>query len=314
MGACGHRARAIASRRPLIARGIVGEVRVASVLCAALLASSVAVARGDLIGDEARQLGSAPAYKRRLAAALILAKHDDARAIRALADAVRRDREAPLRRVAILSLGKLVTEATPAAVRDYALAALAAADKDRDRKVRDLAARTRATLEAQRRPAPVAGRPAVYIHLGPGVDLSSQAPRDAVPKLVHAVKRVVAARTPGAATEWPGAAPTERELMAAGSRGFLVAPTISALSVSKRGRQAEIACTVSVRVAPWAGTDGSEKWTAQRAASASGSGKAITTSDPNGIAGGMRDCVMAVAEEVTAAQVVPFLRKLMAGA
>jgi hypothetical protein len=65
-------------------------------------------------------------------------------------------------------------------------------------------------------------------------------------------------------------------------------------------------------VAPWSGTDGSETWTAQRAASASGSGKAITTSDPAGIAGGMRDCVLAVAEEVTANEVVPFLRKLIA--
>ena len=284
------------------------------VLCAALAGLGAASARADVIDDEARQLATASAYKRRLAAVLILAKHDDGRAVRALAEALRRDREVQIRRVAALGLGKAVTAATPVPARELALAALGAASADKDRKVRELAARALTTLEPLRRPAarPDRGdRPTVYVHLGPGVDLSSQAPRDAVPKLVRAVKGVVAARTPGVATDWPGAPPTERDLTAAGARGFLVAPTISALTVSKRGRQAEVACTVSVRVAPWSGTDGSETWTAQRAASASGSGKAITTSDPAGIAGGMRDCVLAVAEEVTANEVVPFLRKLI---
>jgi hypothetical protein len=286
------------------------------VLCAALAGLGAASARADVIDEEARQLATASAYKRRLAAVLILAKHDDGRAVRALAEALRRDREVQIRRVAALGLSKAVTAATPVTARDLALAALAAASADKDRKVRELAARALTSLEPLRRPATARperpDRPTVYIHLGPGVDLSSQAPRDAVPKLVRAVKGVVAARTPGAATDWPGAPPTQGDLTAAGARAFLVAPTISALTVSKRGRQAEVACTVSVRVAPWSGTDGSETWTAQRAASASGSGKAITTSDPAGIAGGMRDCVLAVAEEVTANEVVPFLRKLIA--
>ena len=57
---------------------------------------------------------------------------------------------------------------------------------------------------------------------------------------------------------------------------------------------------------------GAERWVAHRAASASGSGRATTSGTPRAIAAGIRDCVNAVAEEVTAGQVVPFLRKVIA--
>lgn len=280
----------------------------------AVLLATIAVAdaaRADAIDDEAAQLRSAPGYKRRLAAVLALSKSHDARAVRALADGLGRDKEVQIRRVAALALGKAVDASTPIAARDAAIAALTAAGKDADRKVRELAARSLTTLTALGRPAPAGDAPAVYVHLGDGTDLSSKAPRDAVARLVKAVRLTVARRAPGVATAWPGQAPTAQELTAAGTRAFLVAPTISALSVSKKGNQAEIACTVSVRIAPWSGVDGSEKWSAQRAASASGSGKAYTGADPTSIAGGMRDCVLGVGEEVTAKEVVPFLRKLI---
>ncbi len=274
------------------------------------MASAHAV-RADAIDDEARQLATAPGYKRRLAAVLALAKSHDGRAVKALADGLRTDKEVQIRRVAALALGKAVDASTPAAARDAAIAALATATKDKDDKTRDIAGRSLAKLQALARPAPIAGAPAVYVHLGEGIDLSSKAPRDALPKLVRSVKATVAKKTPGIATDWPGTPPTAKQLEAAGTRAFVVAPTISALAVLKKGNQVEVACTVSVRVAPWGGTDGSEKWAAQRAASASGSGKAITSGDATSIAGGMRDCVLAVAEEVTASRVVPFLRKLI---
>lgn len=273
--------------------------------------AGAAPARADQIDDEAKQLASAPGYKRRLAAVLALAKSHDGRAVRALADGLRSDKEVQIRRVAALALGKAVDASTPTAARDAAIAALTTATKDKDAKTRDIAGRSLEKLRALARPAPVGNAPAVYVHLGDGVDLSSKAPRDALPKLVRSVKATVVKKTPGVATEWPGAPPTAKQLEAAGTRAFVVAPTISALAVQRKGNQAEVACTVSVRVAPWAGTDGAEKWAAQRAASASGSGKAITSGDATSIAGGMRDCVLAVAEEVTASQVVPFLRKLI---
>ncbi len=276
-----------------------------------LAVATAPAARADVIDDEAKQLASAPSYKRRLAAVLALAKSHDARAVRALADGLRSDKEVQIRRVAALALGKAVDASTPVAARDAAIAALTVATKDKDAKTREIAARSLAKVGPLARPAPVGNAPAIYVHLGEGIDLSSKAPRDLLPKLVRSVKAAVVKKTPGVATEWPGAAPTAKQLEASASRAFVVAPTISAIAVQKKGNQAEVACTVSVRVAPWGGTDGAEKWAAQRAASASGSAKAITSSDPTSIAGGMRDCVLAVAEEVTSTRVVPFLRKLI---
>ena len=284
-----------------------------AVLIATLAVGEIRVARADLVDDEAQQLSSAPGYKRRLAAVLALSKSHDGRAVRALAEGLRRDKEVQIRRVAALALGKAVDSTTPTAARDAALAALDEALRDRDKKVRELAERSRATVAALVRPAAssTAPTPSIYVHLGDGVDLSSQAPRDALGKLVRTVRSTVTRRAPGVATEWPGKPPTASDLTAAGARAFVVAPTIAALVIEKRGNRAEIACTVSVRVAPWGGTDGAEKWAAQRAASASGSGKAIVSGDASSIAGGIRDCVLAVAEEVTEKQVVPFLRKLI---
>lgn len=272
------------------------------------------VARADLIDDEATQLAVAPGYKRRLAAVLVLAKSHTDRAVRALASGLAGDREAQIRRVAALALSKSMDDSTPVAARAVAFAALErAAAEDRDRKVRELATRTLERLAALRPQVAVTGAPTNYVHMGAGTDLTSKAPSDAIAKLIKTVRATVTRKTPGVSTEWPGALPTAQQLAASGSHAFLVAPTISLITVSTRGNQTEVECTVSVRVAPWGGTDGNEKWSAQKAASASGTGKAITSTGSAAVATGMRDCVLAVAEEVTAKQVVPFLRKLIAG-
>ena len=71
-----------------------------------------------------------------------------------------------------------------------------------------------------------------------------------------------------------------------------------------------IACTVAIRIAPWGGRDGGERWEANRAASASGSAKATTSNRDRDIKSGVRDCVEAVTEDVTSRQVVPFLKRL----
>ncbi len=284
------------------------------VLLAALVVSiAAASARADAIDAEVAQLGAATSYKRRLAAALALAKSHDGRAVIALSSALRNDREAQIRRVVALALPKAIDESTPPRVRDTAMETLErAAARDRDPKVRDLAARALLKLEALRTPAPApAGdRPAVFVHIGAAADLSSKAPKDTMSKLAKVVRGVVARRANDMSTEWPGALPTEKQLTASGARAFIVAATISAIDVTRSGGKAEIACTVSVRVAPWSGTDGAEKWVAHKAASASGSGKAITGSAAAAIEGGIRDCVMAVGEEVTNKQVVPFLKRI----
>ena len=63
-------------------------------------------------------------------------------------------------------------------------------------------------------------------------------------------------------------------------------------------------------MAPWSGKDGGEKWEANRAASASGSAKATTGNKERDIQGGVRDCIEAVAEDVTSRQVMPFLKRI----
>ncbi len=295
---------------------IVRRVRLEVVAAIMVIASLAlpALARADLIDDESKQLASAPGYKRRLAAVLVLAKSHEDRAVRALADGLARDREAQIRRVAALGLSKAIDETTPLTAREIAFTALArAAAEDRDRKVREIAAKTLERLAALRTPTVTVDAPAVYVHLGGGADLTSQAPTDTIGKLVKTVRNTVMRKTPGISTEWPGKLPTAQQLAASGSHAFMVAPTISMINVVKRGNQAEIECTVTVRVGPWGGTDSSEKWSAQKAASASGTAKAFTTAGSAAIATGMRDCVQAVGEEVTAKEVVPFLRKLIAG-
>jgi hypothetical protein len=85
---------------------------------------------------------------------------------------------------------------------------------------------------------------------------------------------------------------------------------VKKLEITKTGSQTQIACTVAVRIAPWNGRDGGEKWEANRAASASGSAKATVGNSPKMVSGGINDCIEAVAENVTSQQVVPFLKRL----
>ncbi|MBZ0238038.1 MAG: HEAT repeat domain-containing protein [Deltaproteobacteria bacterium] len=278
----------------------------------AALALSVTSAHADAIDIESRQLRSSASYKRRLAAALALSKSHDGRAVAALAQALRTDGEPQIRRVAALALPKALDATTPPRVRDVAIEALEkAAVKDKDAKVRELAARALTKVAALRPRQELApGAPAVFVHVGQAADLSSKAPRDTMPKLTKVVRGVVQRKASDMSTTWPGSLPTEKQLNAAGSRAFIVAATISAVDIKRSGTKAEIACTVSVRVAPWNGTDGSEKWVAQKAASASGSGKAMTGSASVAIEGGIRDCVLAVGEELTQKQVVPFLKRI----
>ena len=82
------------------------------------------------------------------------------------------------------------------------------------------------------------------------------------------------------------------------------------LDIRRVGDQTQVACTVAIRIAPWDGRDGGEKWEANRAASATGSAKATTGNSQREVNGGVRDCLEAVAEDVTDRQVVPFLRRV----
>ena len=274
-------------------------------------------ASADTTATNVEQLATGDTYKVRLAAALALSKSKDARAVIAVADALHKDADPTIRRVAALALEKMIDQRTPDDAKELSFTALEqAATGDRDAKVRDTATKTLKALSGiKRRKGPTKGGggkgPPVFVQVDKTTDQSNRLPADAGDRVMKIVKSNVE-RT-GYATTWPaGGLPTAAELNSARSRGFIVASTVKKLEITKTGAQTQIAYTVAIRVAPWQGKDGGEKWEANKAASASGSAKATTGSRDRDIQGGVRDCIEAVAEDVTSRQVVPFLKRIAA--
>jgi len=288
--------------------------RVLAAVAACLLI--VGVARADTIDTNVRSLGNASAaYKVRLAAALALAKSHDARAVLGLSDALNNDGDPVVRRVCALALEKNVDARTPEDARDLAIDALEkAANNDGDGNVRGTAAAALRSLDGLRKkrggrkPAAAQSPPSVFVNVDPTIDQSNKLPAGSADRISRIVKSAV--DNTGYKTSWPGGLPTSRDLAKNNAQGYIVASTVKKVDIAKSGSQTQIACTLSIRVSPWEGTDGGEKWEANRAASASGSAKATTANDPRAVAGGVRDCLEAVTENVTARQVVPFLKRL----
>jgi len=291
--------------------------RTLAVVAACLVLCMIRTASADTTETNVAQLAGTGSYKVRLAAALALSKSRDARAVIAVADALANDTDPTIRRVAALALEKMVDSRTPADARELGLTALEeAATNDRDAKVRTTASTALKALSGLKRKKgsstssteSSAGKPSVFVNVDPTTDQSKKLPKEASERVMKIVKSNVE-RT-GYSTSWPAGLPTSAELTSARSRGFIVASTVTKLDITKAGTQTQIACTVAIRVAPWQGKDGGEKWEANRAASASGSAKATTGNRDRDIQGGVRDCIEAVAEDVTARQVVPFLKRL----
>lgn len=286
---------------------------------AACLMLCIRTASGDTTATNIDQLATGASYKERLAAALALAKSKDARAVIAVADALAHDTDPTIRRVAALALEKMIDARTPDDAKELGFTALEeAATDDRDAKVRDTASKSLKALSGIKRKRGATSKasgaskgPPVFVNVDKTTDQSSRLPADAGDRVMKIVKSNVE-RT-GYATTWPaGGLPTQADLSSARSRGFIVASTVKKLDITKTGGQTQIACTVAIRVAPWQGKDGGEKWEANKAASASGSAKATTGSKERDIQGGVRDCIEAVAEDVTSRQVVPFLKRIAA--
>jgi hypothetical protein len=302
-----RRGRAIARDMLRPMRGALGRLLVVAVVVLALVAVA-APARADEIDDQVALLAGGGGYKIRLGAALSLSKSRDPRAVTALAVALERDSESTIRRVAALSLGQLGADLAKKSRERAQLALEKAARADKDARVRDTATEALAKLSGAA-PATADG-PSVFVNVGGATDLTRKAPADAARRLEGAVRSTV--KRTGYAVEWPGGLPTMNELAQKNTQGFFVAATVAVLDIDKTAARAEVACTVSIRVAPWQGKDGKEKWEASRAASAKGSGKAITGGSDAAVAGGIRDCILTVGEELTARQVVPFIKRLAA--
>ena len=280
----------------------------------------IRMAVADTTSTNVSQLANGDTYKVRLAAALALSKSKDPRAVIAVADALHSDTDATIRRVSALALAQMIDARTPDDAKELGFTALEeAAAGDRDAKVRDTATKTLKALSGIKRKksssasAKAGGGkgPPVFVNIDKTTDQSNKLPADAGDRVMKIVKSNVE-RT-GYATTWPaGGLPTAADLNSARSRAFIVASTVKKLDITKSGAQTQIACTVAIRVAPWQGKDGGEKWEANKAASASGSAKATTSSRDRDIQHGVRDCIEAVAEDVTSRQVVPFLKRIAA--
>jgi len=277
---------------------------------AACLMLCLRTVSADSVTTNVTQLSSSQSYKIRLAAALALSKSKDARAVIALADALQNDTDETIRRVSALALEKMIDARTAEDARELGLVALESAQtRDKDPKVRTTAkASLKALAGLKRKKGSSDPKPPVFVNIDGTIDQSKLLSKDSSDRLMRIVKTSVE-RT-GYATSWPGGLPTNAELSSHRSRAFIVASTVKKIDITKAGATANIACTVSIRVAPWGGKDGGERWEANKAASASGSAKATTGSKDRDIASGVRDCLEAVAEDVTSRQVVPFLKRV----
>ena len=285
--------------------------RALAVITACLVLSST-VARADQIDQNVKEL-TAKSSKVRLAATLQLAKSKDARAVLGVSGALENDKDPTIRRVAALALEKMIDDRTADDARELAFTALErAAKSDGDAQVKSTAATALKALASMRKSAKatISAKPAVFVNIDMAIDQSKKAPKDAPDRVARIVKKSIE-RT-GYATSWPGGLPTSKDLSSSRAQAYIVASTVKKIEVTKGPRQSTIACTVAIRVAPWGGKDGGEKWEANKAASASGSAKAMTGNSDRDVQSGMRDCLEAVAEDVANRQVVPFIKRLAA--
>jgi len=218
-----------------------------------------------------------------------------------------------VRNLAALSLGSMVRPRTSSLARSRALETLEQAAK-RDRSVRVRRA-ARSSLEklATARSASVSKKAqpgSVFLHLGKPHDTTRLLSNSDRGELLRAVSRTLKRKAPryGLATNKTDL-PSRAELKRNRLQGFYVGAQVAQLRIRRAGSRAEVSCRVSVHVGPWLGKEVGERIVASKAASASGAARVMGSGSRRGIALSQRDCVVAVAEEVTARQVVPFLRR-----
>jgi hypothetical protein len=265
----------------------------------------------DEIDGSIQQLRGSRAYKVRLSAAMFLAKQRDPRAILALARAVTHDPESTVRRVAALSLARLVDRVIAQEARNAAMTALQSASRsDRDRQVR-----RSAQLALERMHVALADSSSsasrIFVHVGVPPDPSRALPSDGSIALLAALRGSLREHAPDYEMA-SGVLPTRAELASRKLRGFTITARVARVSVEEKGNHTDVSCTVAVRVGPWTGRDGNESIAADVSASATGNGR--VTASRRGARRATVDCAVAVAQELAARQVVPFLRRLAAAA
>ena len=145
--------------------------------------------------------------------------------------------------------------------------------------------------------------PAMYVHVDRVSDPARKISDRTGEQMAASIKRTLASGE--MATVWPGSLPKSSELTLRGSRAFIVAATVHEVKIDTSGRRTSIACRVGIRVAPWYGVDGGEKWEGTNTATAMGSAHVSTAGS---VEQAVHDCVTEVATSVVTNRIVPFLR------
>lgn len=263
----------------------------------AVVALLLGGARADKVDRLSRQLTSAKDDKVRLSAALSLSKLGDERAIPALLEALG-DKNRSVRGVSAAALAKVVGASTSKKVRRRVLAALErSGTRDRDAFVRKQAKKAYTSISRARETAPArSAAGGTYVHIG-----AMSAETDggaAMRKLMQkTAAKTFAKRAGDMTTEWPGGAPSRRELSARNVNAFHVDGTLNRLDVRTSGGTATVSCQVSMLLAtyPEKSMFGFLKGGAQVQSG---------TSDRD-VRYAREDCVAAVVEDLIARKIIP---------
>lgn len=279
------------------------------------------VARADDIDRHARELDGG-SYKVRLSAALWLAKKKDPRAVEALTRALEKDSEATVRLVAAKALRNLLSPRIPADVRSRAFEVLQQAKThDSDRAVRKRAKRTLKKLADLRAATPTADqtvatsgkRPsAIFVHVGKPTMGKHRAPKGADSALERAVVDALQdnlSKSYFRLGTTSGQLPTQAELQRDNVRGWYVGATVAGLGVKTKGSMVKVTCTVRLRVNPWNGKDANQRLASHDTASVEGSAQVERTNSKREIELAKRECLVAVAGNLSEKRVAPFLKE-----
>ncbi len=293
------------------------------------------LARADRVDREVYRLRSHKPYKVRLSAALYLAKSSDLRAIRALVHAVQTDGGRTIRRVAATALGNTLSrDGATGQMRESTMLVLRGVYRsERDRKVRRSVSRALRKLDSAvarqpgfpkessdkpQRPfvanrvrdralvtqhaARSAGTSVFIVHVQAPRDSTGRAPRGALHGMRRVVQRSLSDHVQVSIGKLPQRGP--------GNHGVFVGMSVDSLRVKSYDSYQEVHCAVSIQVNPWQGEGRTERWQMDRAAQASGKGRAVAAPGRVGIGAAKLDCLMTVTKSVAAKRLVPFIRRV----
>lgn len=260
-------------------------------MVALLIAVWPIIGRADQVGRLIGQLESSSDYKVRLSAALNLAKLGDRRAIPAFIVALG-DEDKTVRGVVAAGLGKLVTAATPAELKNRALAALRqSASSDSNAFVRKQAQKAYDKLKAMVGPAVSVTSGATYVNIGA---MSAEAGKSAelVALMRQTAQKTFRQRAPSILIDWPGGgAPNTKNIGERQLKAFFVDGTVNAI----KDKGSAVECKVSMLLAtfPAKSMFGFLK------------GGAMVDGGGGDTDLAAQDCVIAVVEDLVARKIIP---------